>query len=195
MTPELVRSYKVIFSECLTAVSDQQLPQILEHLDTIADDAEDLIEAMEGGRRGQPGHWLNLFRFIKLGQVLQKTLKESYDSIVNTYQLLSAKSERNPDEDHLLKEAGDFLYAVDEVTGDTDRLLPRLMQEIRSAMVRTYGIVLTPSEEIFSDRIPDAEMGRLDASIEQMMSLSQRMHEQVRLMHALVRIQKLILEA
>lgn len=194
MTPELVRSYKVIFSECLTAVSDQQLPQILENLDQIGDDASDLVKAMEEGKRGAPAHWLNLFRVLKLGLVLQKTLKGSYDSIVATYQTLSAKTPRNADEDQLLREAGDFLYAVDEVTGDTDRLLPRIMQEIRGAMVRTYGIVLTPDEAIFADRIPEAEMARLDGLVEQMMALCHKMYEQVRLMHALVRIQKLILE-
>ena len=194
MTPELVRSYKFVFTECLTAISDQQLPQIIENLDQIEDDVSDLIRAIEDGKRGAPGHWLNLFRFLKLGLVLQKTLKESYDSIVTTYQTLTAKAQRNPDEDQLLKESGDFLYAVDEVTGDTDRLLPRIMQEIRGAMLRTYGIVLTPDEAIFADRIPEAEMARLDAHVEQMMALCHKMYEQVRLMHALVRIQKLILE-
>lgn len=194
MTPELVRSYKAIFAECLTAVSDQQLPQILEHLDAIDDNVEDLLKAMEQGKRGQPGHWLNLFRFLKVGLVLQKTLKGSYDSIVAAYQTLTARNERNADEDHLLKEAGDFLYAVDEAAGDADRLLPRIMQDIRTAMVRTYGIVLTPQEAIFADKIPQAQMTVLDPHIEQMTALSARMHEQVRLMHALVRIQKRILQ-
>jgi len=195
MTPEIVRAYKGVFAECLTAVSDQQLPQIIEHLDAIEDGAEDLTKALTEGKRGQPAHWLNLFRFLKLGLVLQKTLKESYDSIVGAYQTLTARPSRNADEDQLLKEAGDFLYAVDEVTGDTDRLLPRIMQEIRAAMLRTYGIVLSPPENIFSDKIPEAQMAVLDVHVEQMMSLCQRMHEQVRLMHALVRIQKLILQA
>jgi len=195
MTPEIVRAYKGVFAECLTAVSDQQLPQIIEHLDAIEDRAEDLTKALAEGKRGGPAHWLNLFRFLKLGLVLQKTLKESYDSIVGAYQTLTARTSRNADEDQLLKEAGDFLYAVDEVTGDTDRLLPRIMQEIRAAMLRTYGIVLAPPENIFSDKIPEAQMAVLDVHVEQMMSLCQRMHEQVRLMHALVRIQKLILQA
>lgn len=193
MTPELVRSYKSVFTECLTSLSDQQLPQITESLDTLADDTADLIQALDEGKRGLPAHWLNIFRFLKLGMVLEKTLKQSYDSIVGTYQTLSSRAERTADENNLLRESGDFLYAVDEITGDVDRLIPRIMQEIRAAMIRSYGIVLAPEEHIFADRIPERELMRLEGVLEQMTVLCEKMLEQIGVMHALVRIQKLIL--
>jgi len=192
MTPEVIQNYKSAFAECLTSISEEVIPQILTHLEKVPDDPVEIRSAF-GGFKSLPAHWITLLRFMRFATILSTELKINYDRLMSSYQKLNAMASRNQDENRLLGEAGDFLYAVDEISGDLDRLLPRLMRQIRTGMIETYGIVLSPEERIYSDRIPASEFSRMSSSVEELTVICQKMLEQTRVMLALSRIEKLIL--
>lgn len=190
MNPATLQFYKSIFAECLTSISEEVIPQILSHLEKIPDNAAEFRAAYET-TPSLPSHWITTLRFIKFSTVLASELKPNYENLMGSYQTLSGKA--GEDETKLLGEIGEFLYAVDEITGDLDRILPKLMRQIRTGMIESYGIVLQPNEAIYSDRIPDDQMVRLTIPIQELAGLCQRMIEQIKISVALSRMEKLIL--
>ncbi|MCE9599431.1 MAG: hypothetical protein K8S54_15810 [Spirochaetia bacterium] len=190
MNPATLQSYKSIFAECLTSISEEVIPQILAHLEKLPDDAAEFRDAYESAP-SLPSHWITTLRFIKFSTVLSSELKPNYEKLMSSYQKLSGQP--GADEGKLLGEIGEFLYAVDEITGDLERILPRLMRQIRTGMIESYGIVLSPNEAIYSDRIPDEQLARLNIPIQELAGLCQRMVEQIKISTALSRMEKLIL--
>jgi hypothetical protein len=193
MTPETIKSYKAVFAECLTSIGEQVIPEIIQHLETIQDDAAAVRSAREDKKPGAPSHWITLLQFIKLGLVVSGELKAHYDELMGTYQTLTGRESRDENENKMLTEVGEFLYATDEATGDLDRINLRLMKSIRNEMIDQYGIVLHPNEAIYADRIPDENFERLAPMIQELTGCCDRLLDLVRVMSALLRMQKFIL--
>ncbi len=195
MNPETVKGYKRIMANLLNILTEEQNVHVISMLEKLPDSLEDMRAEMAQKKNEIkiPRHWITLLRLIRYSLSLKSDLFAEYDSFVASYQTLSSKPARNVDEERLLKETGDFLYSSDEIFGDFDRLLTRLVAEMHKAMVEIHGMQLEPNEDFYRGMPDDKHQRKLDPLFKELLEINEKMTYNLRILAALMRMRKLIL--
>lgn len=196
MNAELVREYKRILANLLNALIREQIPQIVEMLERIPDNADDLREQFERQRGAPrvPSYWISILRIVRLSQVLTKELQSHYDQIMEAYRQLTNQNKKSKHEERLLKECGDALYRVDEVSGNHERAVLRLVEETNRLLVQRFGIQPEPTEEFYRMVVNEDDAKFIGPLVEQLVGICDNMLDHLRLLNALDVVRGLLLD-
>lgn len=190
-----VAEYKKLMVTLLNAFIQEQLNDLIRMLEQLPDDTADLIADFENRQveRTTPVHWIAILRFLRFSLVLKSRLGSSYDDFVAAYQSLNMI--KNPDADHhrLIQELGNYLYRVDEIFGDLDRLVARLLTEINQGLVSIYGIQPDPGALFYRGKMSEEVGTIIQPLLKALLRQCYDMLEQLRIMQALWRMKKLLL--
>jgi len=193
MQKELIQAYKNIMQLFLKAAATPE--QIKIELERIEDDAQDVIESFESHNMNPPipSHWISLLRILRMSMSLIRRIYEKYDTFVSTYSNISSKAERTPDETTLHREIGEFLYKVDDLMGNHERLLSKLLTNMKTLLIDEYGISDDPDADFYRAHIPSEAQIKIKLEIQELYALCKEVSEEMQIMLGLDRLRKLII--
>lgn len=196
VTPEVIFEYTRVLADLTNVITNEQLPLLLGVLERVPDEALDLQEKFENNDANlhHTQTWLDYLRLLRFSVDLSAGLTGQYDLFVQAYQQLSTKPDLGEDERKLLGEIGDFMYAVDDVAGQYERHSMKLITELSKSLKLTYGILHEPNEKMYAHPVHEDHGRRLRPLITELITLGHQMREQVKVMTALVRMRKLMLD-
>lgn len=195
LSPAIIHEYSRVLADLTNVITNEQLPMLLDVLERVPDEAGDLQKKFETDLPAlrKTVTWLDYVRLLRFSVNLRAGLAGQYDLFVQAYQQLSTRPQLSSDERKLLGEIGDFMYAVDDVGGKYERLSLRLITELSKSLKLTYGILHEPNRTLYSHEVHEDHARRLMPLINDLVTLGHEMHEQVKVMTALVRMRKLML--
>ncbi len=195
MSPELVREYKRILANLLNALVKEQVPQIVVMLERIPDDTADLREQFQrrSGASRVPSYWISLLRIIRLSQVLRDDVRQHYDRFLDAYRYLTNMGTHGAHQERLLRECGDVLYRVDEVFGNHERCVLKLVEEVNRLLVQRFGIQPEPTEEFYRMLVNEDDARIVAPHTEQLVGLCDNMLELLRELEALEVVRALLI--
>ncbi len=194
---DLIHEYNRVIADLTNVITNEQLPLVLGVLERVPDEGADLRQQFETGqlRMLSDVHtWMEHLRLLRLLVHLRAVLGEQYDLFVQAYQQLSANAEAGEDERKLLNEIGDFMYRIDELSGEYERLSIRLITELSKSLKLTYGILHEPRDDLHAQEVHEDHARRIDPMISEVVELGRGMIDLERVMIALVRMRKLMLK-
>jgi hypothetical protein len=196
LSPQLIREYNRVLADLTNVIVNDQLAALLGVLERVPDPGDDLRQSFETdpGRLRRASSWLDYLRLLRFSVNLRVALSEQYDLFVQAYQQLSVFPNPGADERKLLGEIGDFMYNIDDISGDYERLSVRMVTELSKSLKLTYGILHEPNEKLYSHEVHEDNAARLRPLIVELITLCGVMREQVNIMTALMRMRKLILK-
>lgn len=196
MNPDVVSGYKRVMQRILSMTSDETLPTTVARLEDIEDDVDPLKDQVLAGmdQENYPVHWIAILRFIKLSLVARNLVQPRYESYVDTYQQLSRQATRDEHEDQLLHECGEFLGGFDDVTGRHDRLVIKVIALIRRDMQDNYSTTAVLGDSFYKGSMSSDARGEMEAMLGELFDICRELHEKVRIIRALDRIRKLIID-
>ena len=182
MKAELVREYKRILANLLNALIKEQIPQIVVMLERIPDDVADLREQFQvrSGASRVPSYWISLLRIVRLSQVLRADIQAHYERFLEAYRYLTNLGASGAHQERLLKECGDILYRVDELFGNHERCVVRLVEEVNRLLVQRFGIQPEPTEDFYRMLVNDEDARVVAPLVEQLVTLCDGMLELLR---------------
>lgn len=196
MNPEVVNGYKRVMSRILSVTSDDTLPTLVARLEDIDDDVDPLKDQVLAGmeQENYPIHWIAILRFVKLSLVARNLVQPRYESYVDTYQVLSRKQGRDEHEEQLLVECGGFLQRFDDVTGRHDRLVLKILSLIRRDMQDNFNTSAVLDDSFYRGQMSQGTRADMEPLLGELFDICRELHEAVRVIAALDRIRKLIIE-
>ena len=179
----------------LNAIDGHQAEYLLIMLERIQDDVTDIRKIFEERVPGayEIKYWIAILRIIRFSQIIKKEISNYYDEFVNAYQALRIKNNKSENEKKLEKEIGELLYKIDEIFGDYDRLISRLMKQMNKKLVDVYGMQLEPDESFYSGEIDRANSEEIYSILEGLIELSMELMKYSKITLSLLRMKKLIL--
>lgn len=190
--------YHNVMDAMLDVQADSHSSQILSRLELISDDTEDLYTLFkrDPGLLAKPGFLLDILRLVHFSSRLKRELGAQYDNFVSSYQLLSTRENRDDDESKLFQEIGDLMYQIDDLSGRHERLSDRLIKTmIRSLIDLLRTEQSDDSRMVYSTAVREDIQLRFRPLIEELLTLSASLYEQIAIMHALSRMRRLIIES
>lgn len=194
---DLIHEYNRVIADLTNVITNEQLPLVLSVLERVPDQGEDLRRQFEAGQLrtlSEVTTWMEHLRLLRLVVNLRTILGEQYDPFVQAYQQLSANASPGADESKLLNEIGDFMYRIDDLSGEYERLSMRLITELSKSLKLTYGILHEPRDDLHSQEVHEDHARRIDPMIDEVVELGRSMIDLERVMIALVRMRKLMLK-
>ena len=194
--PKVVHEYSRVLADLTNVITNEQFPMILSVLENVPDEARDLHSLFAGDQRRlhHPIVWLDYVRLARFCVHLKAELSAQYDLFVQAYQTLSVKPNPATDEQKLLREIGDFMYVVDDLAGNYERLSIRVITELSKSLKLTYGILYEPNDLLYSHPVHEDHASRILPLIGELIQLCDQMREQVKIMVALERMRRLLLK-
>lgn len=195
MKVELVEVYQEMLEKIFYLVEEKEASRIVGLIEMIPDDASDLRREFIQNRdqMQRPVYWIAIIRVMKLSYTLRGELQESYDSFVSIYQELSSSKDRTEDESRLYQELGGFLYRVDDLFGDHDRYIHRLILSMRQAIIEDRGISPEMDDQFYRSSLSRETEKKYSPLIDELMDILDQFVEQIRVMTALDRLRSIIL--
>jgi len=195
MNQEVIEVYKDVLKEIVLSSTERDYTSCIDKLDSLDDDAYEVEKDYKTiNRKTQlPGHFLAALRILRFSLILKKKLTTRYDVFMQAYQKLSSKTKREKDEEQLLHEIRDFLYNVDALLGDFDRLAMRLVQEIHAGILFLFGSAPEMNAEFYKGRFNDESLTKIHPLLNELLIHCDRFEEEIRIMKALDRVRALIL--
>lgn len=192
---DALRQYFRIIGELTGILADHQLSRIISYLEQIPDSTVDIEKAFEVRHEAisKPQRWLDALRFVRFVIARKNRLSDQYDEFVRAYQDLSAISERDADQEKLLKEVGDLMYNIDDLSGIYERLVEKLLQTLSISIRDVHGMLNEPDEEVYRAPIRDDQQVRIGPVFRELSELAARFHEQIQIMEALLRMRRLLI--
>ncbi|MCR9143263.1 MAG: hypothetical protein NXI24_13490 [bacterium] len=196
ISAEVVFEYTRVLADLTNVITNEQLPMLLGVLERVPDPGTDLHEKFEADSSDlhTTVTWLDFLRILRFSVNLSSGLAGQYDLFVQAYQQLSAKPDPGEDERKLLGEIGDFMYAVDDLAGQYERHSMKLITELSKSLKLTYGVLHEPNKTMYAHPVHEDHARRLRPLIAELITLGHGMREQVKVMTALVRMRKLMLD-
>lgn len=196
MNAETVSGYKRVMSRLLSVTNEDKMPSMVAMLETIDDDVDPLKDQVLAGmeQENYPIHWIAILRFVKLSLVARNLVGPKYESYVDTYTQLSKRTNRDEHEETLMKESGDFLGRFDDVTGRHDRLVLRIFALIRRDMTENYSPTSVLDDSFYRGEMTEATRREMEPQLGELFDICRELHEAIRVITALDRIRRLILE-
>ena len=191
---DLIQAYKRIMANMLNLLADEQIQHLVTMVEKVPDDTKEIRSEFE--KRSdvpRPQHWLTAVRLLKFNINLKNELVREYDGFLNTYQTLSQMQSRTSDQEKLLKETGDLLYQIDDLTGNSDRQVTKIFKELCATMVETHGMQLEPGEDFYKAKMTEKVITRLAADFTELNAPCREALKQISVMSALLRMRKLIM--
>lgn len=198
MDENLIQAYKTVAGELAISLTEDQHKDILKELEKLQDDTREIdleFQRYRGQNPSPPRYWLAILRTLKFQLNLRAHLVYRYDTFVRAYESLSRMPEPSDDQKQLLKEVGDYLYQVDDLSGIIERLHARLVPAIREAMVETHGIMIEPGEKLFHGQASDEAFEKIRPNLEELVRTCYQMKDQGRIESGLLRMIRLILDS
>lgn len=198
MKEGLLEAYKRLTAELAGSLVEEQNQRFYKQLETLDDPTEDLdLEFMRYTRKKRPGlpvYWLSIIRTVKYSMNLKQQMLENYEIFVNAYENLSHRTDLNPNEHQLLQEIGDYLYNVDDLAGDADRLYPKLITGMREAMKRAHGVIIEPGPELYEGKLTSETKPVLEDALNGLIEICFRFKERIQIETGLLRMIRLIVK-
>lgn len=192
MQKEIVQAYADLLHQIILAGDTADLPAILNQLDALKDGTDAMLGPFQKKGTEMPAYWISYLRVVKFAQNYRASYMRNYDFYIRLYDYLRGLPSRNTDQERMVQEIGETLYAMDDLSGRLDRAVAGVVEALRKGILDSHNIITESRDRILASKVAQKAVRWLDDPYHELTAVTTEIIASLEHEHSLHRLSRLM---